>query len=136
MKYVVDASFVVKSILKSDTTVENRLRDLLQQPKNKKIELISSKLLNIEIANALRFSIKDPKQSVSVFNDFMRLPLKTYILTKSQLKETISKSYELGTTVYDTSYHILAKAFNAKFLTCDEKYYIKAKILGDIELIK
>lgn len=136
MKYLLDASFVAKALLSEDEVVEDRLKGLLNDAQTGKIELISTKLLLLEVANTFRFSIKDIVECQSLFKDFLSLPIKTYALSKNQAHYVLKLSYEIDTTVYDTSYHVLAKAHNATFLTCDEKYYKKGRILGDIELIK
>ena len=134
--YVIDASVILKVFLNESTSVIDEFSTILKKTQEKKVTLLSSKMLNIEVANGLRFSVKDQVEAIKTFKDFMSLPIKTFVITKLQNEKTIKLSYELGTTVYDTSYHVLAKAHNAIFLTCDEKYYEKAKDLGDIELIK
>jgi len=132
---LVDASVVVTALLTENLKVENHFKGLLKKAESENLRLISSKLLNLEVANALRFGINDDEKCLKVWKDFVSLPIKTYILTKGQLGLAIKTSYSYGTTVYDTSYHILAKAQGATFLTCDEDYYDRAKNLGDIELI-
>ncbi|MFH1863901.1 MAG: type II toxin-antitoxin system VapC family toxin [bacterium] len=134
-KYVIDASVVVKSLLNEDENVKTRFVDLLKKAQNKKIDLISSKLLIIEVSNGFRFGIKDVKECLDVFKDFLTIPITIVSLTNNQLRESIEMSYKLGTTVYDTSYHVLAKANSAIFLTCDKEYYKKAKSSGEIELL-
>lgn len=134
--YVIDASVILKVFLNESTSVIDEFSIILKKTQEKKISLLSSKMLNIEVANGLRFSVKDQVEAIKTFKDFLALPIKTFVITKLQNEKTIKLSYELGTTVYDTSYHVLAKAHNAIFLTCDEEYYKKAKALGDIELIR
>jgi len=108
---------------------------MLKKAQSKELILLSLKLLAIEVGNGLRFSVKDRAEALRTFKDFMSIPIKSLVLTKSQVMEAVYISYELGTTVYDTSYHVLAKAQNATFLTCDEDYYKKAKNLGDIDYL-
>ena len=134
-RYVIDASVVIKSLLNEDKVVEGKFRNLLEEVDSGKAELISSKFLVIEVGNGLRFGVKDPEKCLSVFSDFLKLPIKNRTLSKIQVKQSVKTSYELDTTVYDTSYHVLAKSLNATFLTCDNDYFQKAKSLGDIELI-
>lgn len=135
-RYVVDASVVIKSLLNEDETVKRKFKNLLEEVDNGKAELISSKFLVIEVGNGLRFGVKDSEKCLSVFSDFLKLPIKNKTLSKIQIKQSVKISYELDTKVYDTSYHVLAKAYNAIFLTCDENYYQKAKSLGDIKLLQ
>lgn len=137
MKYfVVDASLILKTILKEDESVARKLRSVLEKVKHKKVELISVKLLKSEVANGIRFGEKKSELGLRYFEAIWDLPIKYMTLSKIQMKNCLRLSYDLDTTVYDTSYHVLAKVHNAVFLTCDEKYYEKAKGLGDIELIR
>ena len=133
--YLLDASVVVRYLLSSSEEVAKRLPLLLRGVKDSKFKLYSSFLLSLEVCNSLRFSLADKQKLETVLSKLFKLPIKYLKLTNAQLAEAASLSYDLGTTVYDTSYHILAKAHNAIFLTCDEDYYKKAKDLGDIELI-
>ena len=133
--FVVDASVVLKTILNESDVVVNKFSKILEDARDKKVSLSSSKLLDLEVGNGLRFALKDKNEAVNAFRIFCHLPIKTLVLTDVQKENAISTSIDLGTTVYDTSYHILAKAKNAVFLTCDEEYFKKAKELGDIEFI-
>ena len=133
--YILDASVVVRYLLSSSEEVAKRLPLLLRGVKDSKFKLYSSFLLSLEVCNSLRFSLADKQKLETVLSKLFKLPIKYLKLTNAQLAEAASLSYDLGTTVYDTSYHVLAKAHNAIFLTCDGDYYKKAKDLGDIELI-
>ena len=132
---LVDASIVVTALLEENLKVENRFKKLLKKAENGSLKLISSKLINLEVANALRFGVDDDEKCLKVWKDFVSLPIKTFVLTKGQLNSAIKYSYLHNTTVYDTSYHILAISKEAVFLTCDVKYFQKAKGLGNIELV-
>ena len=133
--YLLDASVVVRYLLSSSEEVAKRLPLLLRGVRDSKFKLYSSFLLSLEVCNSLRFSLADKQKLETVLSKLFKLPIKYLKLTNAQLAEAASLSYDLGTTVYDTSYHILAKAHNAIFLTCDEDYYKKAKSLGEIELL-
>ena len=136
MKYfVIDASVVLKALLKESDTVIKKFTKILKEAQNGQAVLLSSKFLAIEIANGLRFTVKDKEEALKIFKDFMRLPIKTLVLTSSQKEKALLTSYDLGTTVYDTSYHVLSKSYDAVFLTSDKSYYDKAKELGQIEFI-
>lgn len=134
--FVVDASVVAKAILAENTSVESFFQKLLEKALQKEILLLSLKFLLVEVANALRFTIRDPEKSTAVFKDFLALPIKTVVPLKSTYTLALRLSYELGTSVYDTLYHVLAQSYGATFLTCDEGYFKKAKKLGDIEYIR
>ncbi len=133
--YLIDASVVLKSILKEDDSVAKKIGVILQGATEGSVEVISSKFLILEVANGIRFGEKDAISAKKYLEVFLKLPIKYLSCSKEQHKKALEVSYDLGTTVYDTSYHILSKAHNAIFLTCDEDYYSKAKSLGDIELV-
>ena len=134
-KYVVDASVVLTGILENQKTVVDEVREYFVQAEGNKLELYSSSFLKMEVCNGLRFNEKDLSKSTKLLSVFFKLPIKFIDFNHALYEESLSTSYKLNATVYDTSYHILAKAHNAVFLTCDEEYYKKAKGLGDIELI-
>lgn len=134
-KYVVDASVILSSLLEQEKGTHKKSEKILKLAELGKVELMSHSLLSLEVANGLRFKGKDSDIIKGLYKTFLELPINIIELTSSQCEETLSISYELGTTVYDTSYHILAKAYGATFLTSDREYFKKAKKLGDIELI-
>ena len=133
--YLIDASVILKSILNEDTSVSKKFEELLENVVSGKIEIVSQKFLITEVANGIRFREKDKNLGLKYLEAFLQLPIKYLTLSKNQYKKVLQLSYEFGTTVYDTSYHILSKACSATFLTCDEEYYKKAKSLGDIEFV-
>lgn len=133
--YVIDASVVAKALLSEERTVESFFQKILGKALRKEILILSSKFLLIEVANALRFGVKDRDTSTQVLKDFFALPIKTVVPSKSALALALALSYEIRTTVYDTLYHVLAQSYGATFLTCDDGYYRKAKKLGDIDYV-
>ncbi len=135
-KYVVDASVVLRGILEVKKAVVDEIREYFVQAEGNKLELHSQSFLKMEVANGIRFNEKDASKSTKLLDVFFKLPIKFVDLNQTLYEESLLISYKLGTTVYDTSYHILAKAHGAVFLTCDEEYYRKAKALGDVELIE
>ncbi|OGG17310.1 hypothetical protein A3D78_06255 [Candidatus Gottesmanbacteria bacterium RIFCSPHIGHO2_02_FULL_39_14] len=134
-RLVIDASVILKTLLKEDPNVYKTFETLLKKAIKGEINLLSSKLLAIEVANGLRFSLQDKKASLNIYKDFLNLPIKTIVLTRVQKEESLRIAYDLGSSVYDSSYHILAKAQRAVFLTGDGVYFKKANILGDIEFL-
>lgn len=134
-RYVVDASIVLVGLLESRESLVKKIKEIFLSAKKGKCVLISSSFLKIEVANGLRFNERDITKAGKLLNGFLDLPIKFISLNDVLYEQSLFKSYEFGTTVYDTSYHVLAKANGAIFLTCDEEYYKKAKSLGDIELL-
>ena len=135
-KYVIDASIVLTALLESRKEILDKIKDFLLLVEKGKIEAISTPFLKIEVANGLRFNVNNSTKAVELFDGFLALPLKYQKLDNSLYEESMYISYKIETTIYDTLYHVLAKAQNATFLTCDENYYKKAKNLGDIELLQ
>ncbi len=132
-KYVIDASIVLKSLLSKDSNVAKKFEKLLTEVKEGQAEVISHSLINLEVANGLRFTLKDKELALEIFKTFQQLPHRVPNLTKAQHEKILDLSYHHGTTVYDTSYHILAKSHGATFLTSDKEYFKKANKLGSIE---
>ncbi len=134
--YVVDASVILRSILPPDhtSTVPQRLRRLFKQADTDKSEIASIPLLMIEIANGLRFHWTDPQLAQASMAQIKRLPIRIIPFTSEQIEDALMLSYKLQTTVYDTCYHLLARLLDATFITCDRRYFEKAKRLGNIEL--
>lgn len=135
-KYILDASVVLAVILESGEGLVEKVKDVFKASVKGKVKLSSSHFLKLEVANGIRFNEKDEAKAQKLYEGFFGLPIKFIDFNESLYKQSLQTAYDLGTTVYDTSYHILAKSQNAVFLTCDEKYYQKAKDLGGIELIK
>jgi predicted nucleic acid-binding protein len=136
INYIIDASVILKVILKENVSVSNKYNKLVEMVKNKKAEFYSVKFLKTEVANGIRFGERDKELGLKIYDIFLGLPIKYITLSKQQYKNCLKLSYGLDTTVYDTSYHVLAKVYNGTFLTCDQEYYKKAKILGDIEFLE
>ena len=79
--------------------------------------------------------MKDASHAAEILNDFFYSSHRNYCAQQHTNKKALEIAYELGTTVYDASYHVLAIARNAIYITADKKYFDKAKQLGNIELI-
>ncbi|MEK7168495.1 MAG: type II toxin-antitoxin system VapC family toxin [Patescibacteria group bacterium] len=135
-KYVLDASIILVSLLESRKGVLDKINTYLFDIQKVKLKALSVDFLKTEVANGLRFGLSDPEKATKFFNSFLSLPIKYEKLDTPLYEEAIYLAFKYKTTIYDTLYHVLAKAQNAVFLTCDEDYYKKAKDLGDIELIK
>lgn len=132
--YVVDASILLTALLEKSETVSRKVKEIFKAVRAKKTKIYSSNLLPLEMANGLRFTIKDRKLAGETFRKFSALPIIFFNLKIEHLGKVLELAYRQGTSVYDTSYHFLAKMLMGTFLTCDRKYYEKAKGLKSIEL--
>lgn len=130
-----DASVVLGYLLESNKYAVKKLPTLLRQADKKQIKIISLPLLSIEIANGLRFSLKNPQVAQAILEKFVQLPIKIVDLPMNSMENALQLAYENETTIYDTVYHLLAIARNATLLTCDKQYWRSAKHLNHIELI-
>lgn len=134
--FVIDASVVLRFLLEEDHAVLVReVTKLLRAADKKTMLLFSTPLLPLEIANGLRFTLKDTSLAQEVQHKFFALPIEIVPLTPAQTQKALELSYESGMTVYDTSYHVLALARGVEFLTANKKYYMKSKYIGNISLI-
>lgn len=133
-KYVLDASVILKFLLAEDKQIEKKLARILEQAKAKKIILYSSVLLPLEVGNGLRYTLQDIALAAETYDKFLKLPINYWVFTSVQQAKILALSYTYKVSVYDASYHFLAKILQGVFLTADRKYYQQAKDWGDIQL--
>lgn len=93
-------------------------------------------LTAFEINNAARYEFDTTAQVKNVYQKFLNLPLQEFEMTGALHQRTIELAFQLGTTIYDTSYHVAALALGGEFWTCDAKYYAKAQSQGSIVLLE
>jgi predicted nucleic acid-binding protein len=136
-KYVIDASVVLQFILQEGPIDQLWLSEALRQQERQPNQqfLFSTSLLPLEVANALRFNLPSQKQMHKAISRFNELPLTILPLSAQLVEDSLLMAHRLGTTVYDTSYHILALERGAVFVTADGDYYKKAQELGSVELV-
>jgi len=132
--YVLDASIILNYLFTETRDVKTLITTILKQADNNQVQLLTTSYFPIEVANGLRFKLKDPVMTKKILSKLIALPITYYSLTSSQLLQATKSSYTTGSTVYDTAYHILAIAHNAIFITCDQKYYKQSSKLGNIKL--
>ena len=133
--YVLDASVILTFLLGKTPVVEKKLTIFFKQVKNGKARFYSNYLLPLEVGNGLRYSLLNKNLAAEVFQKFLSLPVEYSDFSFPQLSKILQLSYLFQTSFYDTSYHFLAKQLNGVFLTCDDKYFRKAKKLGHIKLL-
>ncbi|OGG14270.1 hypothetical protein A2773_06660 [Candidatus Gottesmanbacteria bacterium RIFCSPHIGHO2_01_FULL_39_10] len=133
--YILDASFIVRTITEKSSKADLFLRSLLTHQKAKEIQLYSIPFVLIETANAFRFTFKDKSITLKSQKICANLPLTYYYPTNTDIERALEWSYQHQTTVYDSLYHVVATILDGTFLTCDEDYYKKAKSEGAIKLL-
>ncbi len=133
--FVVDASYVAAFLLKETAAVEKSFSNIYKLSLSKSAAIYSSPILTSELTNILRFKFLIIGEATDVLRAFFDLPILSYSLSSTDWEDILKLSYELNTTAYDTSYHFVAQLLGGTFLTCDKKYFQKAKKLGAVELI-
>ena len=133
--YLLDASVILCFLLEKNPRLKKQVTSLLKAVARNQAQLFSSPLLPLEVANGLRFILKDPALANQAYRTFLKLPITYLTFTSAQHQKVLSLSYQLNTTVYNTSYHLLAITRKAEFITSDSAYYQKAKSLHHIKLL-
>lgn len=128
---IIDASVLLTSLLGTKESVVKNLDRLLRDGTH---QVMILPLTVTEFANGLRFSVRDGAAAEEALDAFGKLDLPVADFSLTDAKATLALSYDLNTTVYDTSYHHAALLRDGTFITCDRNYYKKASGLGHIEL--
>jgi predicted nucleic acid-binding protein len=123
---IIDASVIAKGLWEEPGT--EKVVDILNAFKDGLIEIEAPTILNYEVANAIRFNEElNPKEKEIAIQSFYLLDIETIDLSLEEMKKVIKISNERGTTVYDTSYYILAIKDDGIYLTADEEFNKKIK---------
>lgn len=133
--YVLDASVVLTFLSEGQSLVIRKFEKVLEEAKDGRAKLCSTHLLPLEIGNGLRFSLTDEDLAGETFKKLFNLPIDLIAFSSPQLAKILELSYRFKTSFYDTAYHFLAKLQKGTFITCDAKYFMKAKEFGNIELL-
>jgi predicted nucleic acid-binding protein len=131
--YVIDACVVLSMILKEDKKATAFCQNLIMETEKNKARLWSTFFFRHEVANGLRYSNKDKREVLEIWEKFMKLPITCIELERNFLGSVANLSRKLDISIYDTSYHYLALILNGTFLTRDREYYQKAKRLRNIQ---
>lgn len=134
--YILDASTVLNFLMKPEYPATKEFAKIIRDAEDNKVELFSTNLLPLEVGNGLRYAFENENLAKEPLEAFLNLRISYISLNNTQYSETLRLSYQLKSTFYDTSYHILALFLKGVFLTSDEKYFNKAKELGSIKLLK
>lgn len=133
--YVLDASVVLTFLLGKNNSLVKNFTKILKQTKSGQAKLYSSYLLPLEVGNGLRYSLEDEKLAVEVLEKFLKLPIEFFVFSEAHYGKILNLSYQLDTSFYDTSYHLVAKLLKGVFLTADKDYFKKARGLGCLKLL-
>jgi len=134
-KYILDASVILTYLIGKNNIVRIEFNKILKSQKQNKAKFFSTHLLPKEIGNGLRYSISNQKLAKEILEKSLNLPVTYFELKPEHYQKILELSYKLQTSFYDTSYHFLAILLKATFLTCDKRYFQKAKQLKHITLL-
>jgi predicted nucleic acid-binding protein len=132
---VLDSSVALKWIFADEVGAGHavRIRDDHISAKN---EIAVPSLFFYEIANVLATKVKlapdDALEAFSLINDF---EFNVYELDNFEYLEAMTLAMKLRISVYDASYHVLARQLGCRFLTADRKFWEKVKGMGVAELL-
>ena len=117
-KFVVDASFILASLLPDESTpkVERAISNFIAGH----VEFISCPLLPFEVANGLAAALLskriNEKQALDLAKSFSDLRIE---IKGVDIYDSLSLAIKKRISVYDASYLVLAKENRFKFLTLD-----------------
>ena len=128
LKYVVDASIIVKWFSRFEQDVENSEKLL-----NSHIEgasmLVSSSLVLYEVCNALRFNPNFGEQDVSrAVTNLLKLELELVDFSEV-FGPAIELAFSHDITIYDAAYIAVSRTHHIPLITADYKLLAKIKDL-------
>ena len=132
--FVPDASVILKwTIGRESEPDQEEAITILDAWVAGKIEIALPKLWAFEVGNFLgRIAPDSALEKMEILLDFR---FKTRELDREICKLVLELMKNLSVSFYDASYHALAQKMGGVFITADNKYYDKAKSLGNIELL-
>ena len=130
--YVIDASVILKWFSQVGESDLDKVVQLREDFKERKIDLYAPELLIYEIANVLRYKrvLNEDiihKAISSIYDMDILLPVNPGVMSRAV---TIARQYHI--TVYDSSYLSFAQNLGCHLITADKKLYQKIKELPGI----
>ena len=132
--YVFDASFVLAFLLHENLKAVSLAKKISHEVTRGQARVSSTNLLSLEVANALRFKLLESNEAAILYKKFSDLTISCQDFSTDQVLTIQQHAYQFNTTVYDTSYHFLAKFLDGIFVTCDADYFKRASAWGNIKL--
>lgn len=135
MKYVLDASVVIKWFVKeedSEVAIE-----LLNEYNEGKCEIAVPDLLIYEVANVLRYNPRfSHADTLRCIQSIHNLDLDIVDLTEIIVEFALRISYERKISFYDALYVAVAREIGYEFITADENLYGMVTNLPFVSLLK
>lgn len=137
MIFVVDASVVVKWVLKEEYTDDALL--IRDRYIDGKIKLYAPPLIRYEVANAIwkavRKKILDKLDAVKALENLIVLLPRIIKLKRENFLNALNLAIKYAITVYDAVYIVLRDIVGGVFITADRKLFDKVKKLKNIIFI-
>jgi hypothetical protein len=133
--YVLPATFVLQALSKQKADLTHKLIELVENNQKQVIKLYTLPLFYTQLTNGLNFSYFSLSRAQELLSQCLNLPVEIHSLQPRDYQKILELAHHQKTSIYDTSYHYLAKILSATLLTCDKKYFRKAQNFGNIELI-
>jgi predicted nucleic acid-binding protein len=131
LKYVVDASVVVKWFSRLEEDIENSEK-LLNDHVEGTSPLVSSSLVLYEVCNALRFNPNFGEDDLlKASTSLLKLRLELVDFTEV-FESAIALAFSQDITIYDSAYIAVSQTYHIPLITADYKLLAKIK---DIPLI-
>jgi predicted nucleic acid-binding protein len=130
---VVDTSVLIKGFLKEKGS--EKVDELIKMAYKKELTLLAPTLLVFEFLNVMGMATSDTEKVIEAYKKLKKIGVSFIDPDENHIFEAVKFLCEnRGISYYDSSYHALAKDFDAIFLTADKKYYEVAKSKGRVEL--
>lgn len=128
LKYVIDASVVVKWFSKFEEDVD-RSEELMNSYIEGKCSLMSPSLLLYELSNALRFNPNFKKEDVSkALESLLKLGLEL-IDFREVFEQAVELAFSRDITMYDAVYVAVSQVYHVPLVTADYELLEKVKEL-------
>ena len=127
---VVDASVILKWVFEQDEDELERARAIQRAAVQGKLRLLVPALWRFEVGNTLVRKVADQAETWLAL--CQASGLEEVPVTEEVQGRTVVLCRRHGVTFYDASYHALALAYQAIFVTADRQYVAKAKASGSV----
>ena len=120
---IIDASVALKWFYQDEEMVENA-NFVLNNSKNKKIQILVPELWLYEIANSFKSSIKANRLSLKNAKKYLNDLLDTnpiFVAFQPIMDLSLSLAHKFDISIYDASYIAISKLQNIPFYTADKR---------------
>ncbi|MEK7558747.1 MAG: type II toxin-antitoxin system VapC family toxin [Patescibacteria group bacterium] len=132
---VIDTSVAIKWLNQDNEDDIDKANLILENVREKQVELLCPELLKYEIGNALLFGKKIDHEDIgALMKIFYSLPISFITMSQDIANTTYSLAQTLKITYYDASFLSIAEQYNAILVTENIKHQGKSKRIQVISL--